>query len=95
MEEKNENHINCEELKVNIAEEKSDNIDFEINIKKNYIKTSEDFVATLNKIYSIEIGDIKEIKSFTIVKNYISSEELSKIFKLKINSFVTLKYINL
>jgi len=64
-----------------------------INIKKNFIKTKDDFEDYLNKNLNKKLEDYTNLLHLTISKNYLSSIELSKI--LNQQNFTHLNYINL
>jgi hypothetical protein len=68
---------------------------FEVNIKKNYIKNYQDFLNIFEDVYKTKIEFYKIVKSLSIVKNYINSEGFSQIINNHINIFLQLKYLNL
>jgi hypothetical protein len=63
-----------------------------INIKKNFIKTKDDFENYINKKLNRKLEDYTNLSHLTISKNYLSSIELSKILT---ENFIHLNYINL
>jgi hypothetical protein len=69
----------------------------EIKIKKNFIKTEEDFVNIVKKEYDSSPYDENfKCREISIVKNYLSSIEFSKILtKFDPNVFEYLCKINL
>lgn len=75
-------------------------INIDINILKNNIKTAEDFLKYFEE-NKIKLHDdlnneyINHIRDFTIIKNYLTTPEISKIFNFNYFQFENSKYINL
>lgn len=67
----------------------------DINIKKGFIKTSENFEKILFEVYKKNIDQFEKIISLTIVKNYLSSIEFSNILSTNFSRFSCLTYINM
>jgi hypothetical protein len=67
----------------------------EINIKKGFIKTLENFEKIFFEVYQKKLDQFEEIISLTIVKNYLSTTEFSKILSTNFQCFSSLTYINL
>ena len=82
-------------MKTNISEFNETN-SLDITIQRNNIKTSEDFFNYVekNKIFSLDQADDIYINELSIIKNYLTTIEFSKILNFTKLNFNNFKYLN-